>query len=151
MKHGHSLCFYLHMSNGWDNEHFYFHSFVSRWRSLSKQGLGLWAACLLVLLSGMCREVHQPKSLHELIDIDAPVLVEVNALGQVCNGLVTDLCLKMRAQEFPGLTKLLERDWTYKECKGGGFSFTLYRFILSVSYRCYPPIRLLSDLSDLCQ
>lgn len=60
----------------------------------------------------MCREVHQPESLHELIDIDAPVLVEVDALGQVCYGLVTDVHLKMRAQELPGLTKLLERDQT---------------------------------------
>ena len=60
----------------------------------------------------MCREIHQPESLHELIDIDAPVLVEVDALGQVCDGLVTDLRLKMRAQEFPGLMKLLERDQT---------------------------------------
>lgn len=63
-------------------------------------------------LSGMCREIHQPESLHELVDIDAPVLVEVDALCQVCDGLVTDLCLKMRAQEFPGLMKLLERDQT---------------------------------------
>lgn len=60
----------------------------------------------------MCREVHQPESLHELIDIDAAVLVEVNALGQVHYGLVTDVHLKMRAEEFPGLTKLLERDQT---------------------------------------
>ena len=58
----------------------------------------------------MCREVHQPESLHELIDIDAPVLVEVDAVHQVRNGLVTDFRLKMSAQEFPGLTKLLDRD-----------------------------------------
>lgn len=63
-------------------------------------------------LSGVCREVHQPESLHELIDIDAPVLVEVNALGQVCDGLVAYLHLKMRTQEFPGLMKLLKRDQT---------------------------------------
>lgn len=64
-------------------------------------------------LSGMRREVYQPECLHELVDVDAPVLVEVNALGQVCDGLVTDLHLKMRAQELPGLTKLLERDQTW--------------------------------------
>lgn len=60
----------------------------------------------------MWRQVHQPESLHELIDIDAAVLVEVDALGQVCDGLVADLHLKMRTQEFPGLTELFERDQT---------------------------------------
>lgn len=60
----------------------------------------------------MCREIHQPESLHELIDIDVPVLVEVDALGKVCYGLVTDLRFKMRAQELPGLMKLLKRDQT---------------------------------------
>lgn len=60
----------------------------------------------------MYREVHQPESLHELIDINAPVLVEVDAARQVCYGLVADVHLEVRAQEFPGLTKLLERDQT---------------------------------------
>lgn len=58
----------------------------------------------------MCRQVHQPESLHELIDIDASVLVEVDALGQVSYGLVCDVHLQMRAQEFPGLMELLERN-----------------------------------------
>lgn len=58
----------------------------------------------------MCRQVHQPESLHELVYIDAPVLVEVDALGQVSYGLVCDVHLKMRAQEFPGLMELLKRD-----------------------------------------
>lgn len=39
------------------------------------------------------REVHQPEGLHKLIDINAPVLVEVNALSEVCDGLITDLSL----------------------------------------------------------
>lgn len=63
-------------------------------------------------LSAVCRQVHQPESLHELIDIDAPVLVEVDALGQVSYGLVGDVHLKMRAQEFPGPMELLKRDQT---------------------------------------
>lgn len=62
--------------------------------------------------SAVCREIYQPESLHELIDVDAPVLVEVNALGQVCDDLVADLCLEVSAQEFPCLTKLLKRDQT---------------------------------------
>lgn len=62
----------------------------------------------------MCGEVHQPESLHELVDVDAAILVEVHALGQVRDGLVADFHLKMRAQEFPGLTELLKRDQTWK-------------------------------------
>lgn len=61
--------------------------------------------------------MDQAESLHELVDINAPVLVEVNALGQVCHGLVTDFHLKVRAQEFPGLMKLLKRNQTCQtEC-----------------------------------
>lgn len=89
----------------------------------------------------MCREVHQTESLHELIDVNASVFVEVDALGQVCDGVVTNLCLKMRAQEFPGLTELLERDQTWKEtenyCKGIELVFRIQT-------------ELLTDLSDLC-
>jgi len=66
----------------------------------------------------MRRDVHQPEGLHELVDVDAAVLVEVDALGQVCDGLVADLRLQMRAQEFPGLMKLLERDQTWKRSRG---------------------------------
>lgn len=62
----------------------------------------------------MCREVHQTESLHELINIDASVLVKIDALGQVCNDIITDLCLEMRAQEFPGLAKFLVRDQTFR-------------------------------------
>lgn len=70
--------------------------------------------------SGMCREVYQPERLQELVNIDASILVEVDALGKVCNGLVTDLRFKMGAQEFPGLSKLLERDQTW--AKTGRFN-----------------------------
>lgn len=59
------------------------------------------------LPSAMRREVRQPESLHELVDVDAAVLVEVNARRQVCYGLVADIHLEMGAQEFPGLTELL--------------------------------------------
>lgn len=86
----------------------------------------------------MCREVHQPESLHELIDIDAAVLVEVDALGQVHYGLVTDVHLKMRAEEFPGLTKLLKGDQTWKNHRSGGWSSMRSkksRFLLCVFYK----------------
>lgn len=63
---------------------------------------------LLVVLG----EVDQAESLHELVDIDAPILVKVDALRQVRHGLVADFHLKVRAQEFPGLMKLLKRDQT---------------------------------------
>lgn len=59
------------------------------------------------LPSAMRREVHQPESLHELVDVDAAVLVEVDARRQVCYGLVADIHLEMGAQELPGLTELL--------------------------------------------
>lgn len=65
----------------------------------------------------MCRDSHEAESLHELVDVDAPVLVEVDALSQVGDGLVTDLRFQMRAQEFPGLTELLERDQTWTETR----------------------------------
>lgn len=63
------------------------------------------------------REVCQPKSLHELINIDAAVLVEVDAGRQVCYGLVTDVYLEVGAEELPGLTELLVGDGTSMEKK----------------------------------
>lgn len=57
-------------------------------------------------------EVHQSESLHELVDVDAAIFVEVHALGQVCDGLIADFHLQVRAQEFPSLTKLFVRDQT---------------------------------------
>lgn len=60
----------------------------------------------------MGREVDQAERLQELVDIDAPVLVEVDALRQVRHGLVADLHLEVRAQELPGLVELLKRDQT---------------------------------------
>lgn len=62
----------------------------------------------------MCREVHQSEGLHELVDVNVAVLVEVDALGQVRDCLVANFHLQMRAQELPGLTKLLKRDQTWK-------------------------------------
>lgn len=59
------------------------------------------------LPSAMRREIRQPESLHELVDVDAAVLVEVDARCQVCYGLVADVHLEMGAQELPGLTELL--------------------------------------------
>lgn len=56
------------------------------------------------------REVGQPESLHELVDVDAAVLVEVDAGRQVCYGLVADVHLEVGAEELPGLTKLLVGD-----------------------------------------
>lgn len=64
-------------------------------------------AAKFLLPSAMRREVHQPESLHELINVDAAVLVEVDARRQVCYGLVADVHLEMGAQELPGLTELL--------------------------------------------
>lgn len=58
------------------------------------------------------RMLHQPKGLHELVDVDAAVLVEVDALGQICDGFIADVRLQVRAQQLPRLTKLLERDQT---------------------------------------
>lgn len=52
----------------------------------SRYGYSSW-----LRLSGMCIEVYQPKRLHELIDINAPILIEVDALGKVCNCFVADL------------------------------------------------------------
>lgn len=71
--------------------------------------------CLQVLLLSVhvCGDAHKAESLHELVDVDAPVLVEVHALSQVGDGLVADLHFQMGAQEFPGLMELLERDQTW--------------------------------------
>lgn len=80
----------------------------------------------------MDSEVHQSEGLHKLIDIDATILVEVDAKSQVCNGFVADLRFKMGAQEFPGLTELLEWDQPWKE-RGRGLTSTLYTF---VTYKC---------------
>ncbi len=58
------------------------------------------------------RVLHQAKGLHELVDVDAAVLVEIDALGQIRDGFIADVRLQVRAQQLPRLTKLLKRDQT---------------------------------------
>lgn len=67
--------------------------------------------------SAVAREVGQTKSLHELVDVDAAVLVEIDAGRQVGDSLVADVDLQVGAEELPGLTKLLVGDWTLLDTK----------------------------------
>lgn len=66
----------------------------------------------MVAADVMVGVVHEPKGLHEFVDVDAAVLVEVDAVGQIHYGLVTDVHLQVRAQQPPGLTEFLEGDQT---------------------------------------
>lgn len=58
----------------------------------------------------MMGAVHKPEGFHELVNVDAAILVEVDAVRKVNNGVVTDLHLQMRAQKLPCLPEFLERD-----------------------------------------
>lgn len=96
-------------------------SIINLWKILKEvvpvlQCVELLLTCYSHSATG--REVCQPESLHELVDIDAAVLVEVDAGRQVCYGLVADVYLEVGAKELPGLTKLLVRNGTLMEKKG---------------------------------
>lgn len=65
----------------------------------------------------MMGAVHKPEGFHELVNVDAAILVEVDAVRKVHNGLVADVHLQMRAQQLPCLTELLERDQTCRESR----------------------------------
>lgn len=54
--------------------------------------------------------VRQPEGLHELVNVDAAVLVAVDGDGQVGDVLVGDFHLQVDAQELPRLPEVLHRD-----------------------------------------
>lgn len=51
--------------------------------------------------------VREAKGLHELIDVDATIVVAVDGDGQIRDGLVRDLHLQVDAQQLPGLPEVL--------------------------------------------
>lgn len=58
--------------------------------------------------------VREAKGLHELVDVDAAVLVPVDGDGQVGDGLVRDLHLQVDAQQLPGLPEVLDGDEAWR-------------------------------------
>lgn len=68
---------------------------------------GLWAGRGSALRAGL---LHQAEGLQELIDVDAAVLVEVDASGQVTDAIVCDVDGHVRAEELPGVSELVQRD-----------------------------------------
>lgn len=58
--------------------------------------------------------VRQPKGLHELVDVDAAVVVAVDGDGQVGDVLVGDLHLQVDAQELPRLPEVLHRNEAWR-------------------------------------
>lgn len=54
--------------------------------------------------------VREAEGLHELVNVDAAVLVAVDGDGQVGDGVVRDLHFEVDAQQFPGLPKVLNGD-----------------------------------------
>lgn len=60
--------------------------------------------------------MHDPEGLEELVEVDAAVLVEVDAARQVVDDAVLHRHSQVRAEELPGLAELLDGDET---CGGG--------------------------------
>lgn len=54
--------------------------------------------------------VREAESLHELVDVDAAVVVAVDGHCQVGDGLVRDFHLQVDAEQLPGLTEVLHAD-----------------------------------------
>ena len=84
---------------------------ISEWRPqlLSLSCSGCRRSLPLLLQPGA---LNQTERLHELVDVYAAVFVEVDAEGQVWDGLVGDVGLQVGAQKLPSLTELLEWDET---------------------------------------
>lgn len=62
-------------------------------------GIGLWAGLL-----------HKAEGLQELIDINAAVLVEVDASGEVTDAVVCDISVHVSAEQLPNLPELVQWD-----------------------------------------
>lgn len=54
--------------------------------------------------------VREAERLHELVNVDAAVVVAVDGHGQVGDGLVCDLHLEVDAEQLPGLPEVLHTD-----------------------------------------
>lgn len=56
--------------------------------------------------------VREAEGLHELVDVDATILVAVDGDGQIRDGVVRDLHLQVDAQQLPGLPEVLHANET---------------------------------------
>lgn len=54
--------------------------------------------------------VREAEGLHELINVNAAIVVAVYSDGQVRDGIVCDLHLQVDAQQLPGLPEVLHGD-----------------------------------------
>lgn len=61
--------------------------------------------------------VREPEGLHELVDVDAAVVVAVDGDRQVGDGIIRDLHLQVDAQQLPGLPEVLHGDEAWRRSK----------------------------------
>lgn len=52
--------------------------------------------------------LHKAEGLQELIDINAAVLVEVDASGEVTDAVVCDISVHVSAEQLPNLPELVQ-------------------------------------------
>lgn len=70
---------------------------------------GRVSALLLILRVQL---VHYPEGLEELGEVDAAVLVEIDAPRHVVNGAVVHVHTQVRTEQFPCLAELLDGNLT---------------------------------------
>lgn len=59
--------------------------------------------------------LHKAEGLQELIDVDAAILVEVDASGEVTDVVICDVDVHVRAEELPCLSELIQGDESLQE------------------------------------
>lgn len=59
--------------------------------------------------------LHKAEGLQELIDVDAAILVEVDASGEVTDVVICDVNVHVRAEELPRLPELIQGDESLQE------------------------------------
>lgn len=59
--------------------------------------------------------LHKAEGLQELIDVDAAILVEVDASGEVTDVVICDVDVHVQAEELPRLSELIQGDESLRE------------------------------------
>lgn len=74
----------------------------------------MWMCLSALLLLLHIQFMYDPERLEELVEVDAAVLVEIDAPCHVINGSVVHIHTQVRTEEFPCLPELLDGNLTCK-------------------------------------
>lgn len=81
-----------------------------------------WEVATLGRVSGRAL-FDEAEGFQELVEVDVPVLVEINAANQVVNAIIREFNVHVGAEQLPGLLEFLKGDET---CGGAFYMLQLH-------------------------